>query len=116
MQHWKNTHCEAGKCQILTDRERTVKLASIEFAGYSTQGSVALAKLTDGTYVLVWEGGGDWMVFVDGQEHDREALNGWEPDAIREATSEARRICPDSSDDMEWFDDWAQSAEKTLGT
>jgi hypothetical protein len=86
-----------------------------------TTGQIALALLLDrngkpSNYILVWEWGGDWMGFVDGDEHNAEVLDGWEPDAIREAVNTicAALKAEDVAEDLGWFVDWADAHEQTL--
>lgn len=111
------TYTDAGKAIILTPR-----LTTLSDDRWGTNGSVGLAILLGQNdepqcYSLVWQWGGDWTSFGDGDESDIEKLNGWEPDAIREAVEAAVKMLPDNeqlADDLEWFTDWADAAEKTL--
>jgi hypothetical protein len=96
------------------------KLSTIEFENYSTKGSIGLFILLDNDkkpdcYALLWEGGGDWTGFGDDDRHAAENLNGWEPDEIRYAITEAAKLGnEDINEDMEWFLDWADTAEQIL--
>lgn len=95
-------------------------VATLEKEGQGTSGSIALGILLDkdgkpDTWCLFWEWGGDWSVFVDGEENDPEALDGWEPNAIREAVDNIGMLYgEDCAEDLEWFTEWADQAEKTL--
>ncbi len=96
------------------------KLTRIESDNYGTKGSIGLFILLDESrkpacYALLWEWGGDWMCFGDGEEFNEDALDGWEPSAIYEAIAEARKLENEEIDnDLEWFNEWAENAEKTL--
>lgn len=64
----------------------------------------------------MWEWGGDWSVFGDDMQHDAEQLEGWEADAVREAVKAAIASTPECEEDMAWFSDWADNAEKTIAS
>ena len=64
-------------------------------------------------WCLYYQQGGDWSCFVDGDELNPEVILGWETEAIREACKLAREIC-NCEEDMEWFENWADMAEKTI--
>jgi hypothetical protein len=71
----------------------------------------------DPVWCLFYNRGGDWNVFGDGAEHDIEQLDAWMPDGVRECVKAViARIGEDAEEDMEWFTDWADAAEKTLIT
>lgn len=110
------THTEVGRA-IIIDR----KVATMEKEGQGTRGSIALGILLDkdgkpDVWCLFWEWGGDWMGFGDAERNDPEALQGWEPDAVREAVSNiGGSYGEDCADDMQWFSQWADDAEATIG-
>ena len=69
----------------------------------------------DPVWCLFYNRGGDWNVFGDGAEHEAEQLEGWMPAGVRECVDAViARIGENAADDMEWFADWADAAEKTL--
>ena len=111
-------YTEAGKADLFEIDGRPVLLARLDRDGQGTRGSVTIGRLyykgQPDTYCLFWEWGGDWMVFGDGAEYDAEQIDGWEPEAIREAVTAAVDLIPESAADMQWFLDWADAAEKTL--
>lgn len=107
-------HTEAGKAIFIT------QLTKLTNSDIVNEGSIALFILLNSDdkpecYVLLWEWGGDWMCFGDGDEHDKEKLIGWEPSKIYAAIYQARKLNNEYvNGDMGWFEDWAHSAEKTL--
>lgn len=86
------------------------------------QGSMIIALMDNGSYgnvwVLLYEQGGDWTAFGDGEEFNIEALHDWMPPAINHAVKEVadlpfldvERVLAD----LEWFSDWSESAQSTL--
>ena len=114
----RTAYTEAGKAELFEIDEAAIRLATLEREECGTNGSITIGRLyykgQPDTYCLFWEWGGDWMVFADGAESDAEQLDGWEPDAIREAVTAVIALIPESSADMQWFLDWADTAEETL--
>jgi len=110
----KITPTEVGQA-IIIERACTLTADS-----QGTSGSIALCVLLDkhnkpDIWCLVWEWGGDWMGFGDDDRHNPEVLDGWEPDAIREAIDKIGiRYGEDCADDMEWFAEWADDAEEAI--
>jgi hypothetical protein len=106
----KIINTEAGKAVLIK------KLTKLVPDDGGTTGSIGLFILTDvDVFCLLWEWGGDWMSFGDGDENQIECLRGWEPDAIREAVRETEKFENDDLDgDMEWFLNWADTANNTL--
>ncbi len=90
------------------------RVATIEAEGQASRGAIALVRDAEGVHLLVWEWGGDWTVFEDGQEHDPDQLDGWEPEAIRLAVLTAVVRHPECRADLAWFTAWADAAEATL--
>ena len=112
----KTIHTDVGPA-IMLDRNLT-QLVRGDGGG---NGHIGLCLLLDAAgkpscFALVWEWGGDWMGFGDGDQYDPAALNGWEPAAIREAADAAEAQCPECAEDMDWFRAWADAAEQTLAT
>ena len=113
----ETTYTEGGKA-ILIHRD----LATLRDEKWATQGSIGLFLLLDSQdrptcWTLMWEWGGDWMVFGDGDQYNAKTLEGWEPTAIREAIETATELLPDAdglAESLEWFEDWAEVAESTL--
>jgi hypothetical protein len=107
---------------VIIVNESLTTMTSEKFPGSS--GSVALAMDLDkdgkpATWQLIWCWNGDWMGFEDGNATDADNLDGWEPQAIRDAVdalgnSLSGEVLEDILADMEWFLDWAKDAEKTL--
>ena len=98
----------------------THHLCSIGNTPNVNNGTIALGVLIDdkgkpSSWCLFWEWGADWNSFVDGHEYDFESLDGWEADAIAEAIEAIPDHLKDEiSDDMQWFEDWAYTARKTI--
>ncbi len=112
------THTEAGRAIKIMDG-----LAVLSDPKWGTQGSVGLFMLLDdkdrpSCWALMWQWGGDWMVFGDGQETTPDELQGWEPDAVEEAVKNALEMFGGQASrieaDLEWFSSWAEVARETL--
>lgn len=66
-------------------------------------------------WCLFYNQGGDWNIFGDGEENNAETVQDWMPDALREcAAAVSKRVGEKAADDMDWFIDWADSADVTL--
>ena len=108
------TQTDAGPAVIVLEH-----LTILESEKWGTKGSVALAILLNDKkqpecWCLLWEWGGDWTGFGDDDRYDSEKLNGWEPDAVREAVAAAVAAIPRCAEDMDWFLEWADDADATL--
>lgn len=106
------THTRAGKA-IITHKA----LTSISDDNYpGSQGTVSLGLLFAGhgdpVWCLFWEFGADYNVFEDDARFDKDVLEAWMPSAVREAVAEAQKLVRDI--DLDWFLDWADTAEETL--
>lgn len=95
--------------------------SAIKLNAYVPQGSMILALLDNGSYGNVWclfyEQGGDWTVFGDGEEYQTEALLEWMPEAIECALKEISEITfldESAMEDLQWFENWADTARNTL--
>ena len=74
-----------------------------------------MVALLGDSWCLFYERGGDWASFGDGEQHEAEHLEDWMPDGIRECVKAViGRIGDAADEDMDWFIDWADSAEETL--
>lgn len=81
----------------------------------SAYAKIALAYWCN-QYILVFNLGGGWDMFADGEQHNPLFVEAWMPDGIQRAIAEAVKICPDCEPDLDWFDDWADIARETLDT
>lgn len=110
----KITQTDAGKAIITHDC-----LTVLQDDRWGTNGSIAMGLLlndddTPNCWCLFWEWGGDWTAFGESQQYDKTELQGWEPNAVREAVNKALELFPGCEDDMGWFIDWTETAEQTL--
>ena len=108
------TQTQAGQAIIINDR-----IYTIEDPRWGTNGSIGLGILlnrdnTPQCYCLFWQWGGDWNVFEDGAQTDAELIDAWMPQAVLNAVEEAISICPACEEDMDWFVDWANTAQATI--
>lgn len=86
------------------------------------QGSMIAALLESGkdfVWCLFYEQGGDWTCFEDGEQYEADCLKDWMPEAIIQAVKELSSCDFKYTDalleDLEWFEDWADTAKATLG-
>lgn len=110
----KLTHTDVGAAVMLDTRLTTIESDDYPGAGHTALGILLDSAGKPSCFCLFWEWGGDWTGFGDEDRADPDRLNGWEPDAVREAVDAAIAICPACADDMDWFLKWADDAESTL--
>lgn len=74
-----------------------------------------MVALLGDNWCLFYAQGGDWASFGDGDENNAEMISDWMPDAIRDCVAAVdKRVGESAAEDMEWFTDWANTAEETL--
>ena len=67
-----------------------------------------------GTAELFFEQGADWTAFEDGERENPEWVEDWMPGAIQEAVDAAVVQSAGYTDDLEWYLDWADDADRTI--
>lgn len=111
------TSTDIGNVIILNHRMATMTDPKWVEAGHVALCILLGPKNEPQCYGLVWEWGGDWTGFGDGDQGNIEMLGGWEPDAIAEAIIAANAMLPDNeqlAEDLQWYADWAQVAQSTI--
>lgn len=110
------TMTDAGLA-IITHKD----LVTLSSPKWGTNGSIALGLLLDDKgrpecWCFFWEWGGDWAVFEDGAENDAERLNEWMAPELLTAIEVANKfdLGEEYEEDVEWFENWADTAARTL--
>ena len=66
------------------------------------------------TWVLIYEQGGDYQGFNEGDQYNPDIVEGWMINAIDMAVREMRTLIFVEDNDLDWFCEWAEAARRTL--